>query len=226
MSPAGHGTSGRRRSNQSRRAHIVVRNARPDHGMSSGAKVRISSASRGRRGDPAHDPGLERERHDGRFEAGVEPDDLARLDQQPGLLPGLPDRGLVDGLVDLEEAARLRPLAASGLDAAAQQHDLAVVGDREDGDDEARIDVDDVAACRAGQPVTVLARRSRRTGARRRSSSRISGSGPSTAARHRPMAGPSSGRPVRDRSRPSPRRDPRRAARRSPRPREPPARPG
>ena len=99
--------------------------------MSSGANVRDLERLRGRGRGPADDPGLERDRHDGRLEARVQPDDLARLDEQARLLPGLADRRLVDGLVDLEEAARLGPRPAAGLDAAAEQHELAVVGDRE-----------------------------------------------------------------------------------------------
>ena len=84
--------------------------------MSSGAKAAISVAS----GVGAAVPPttrLEGDRHDAGLEARVEPDDLARLDEQAGLLPGLADRRLVDRLVDLEEAARLRPGALAGFDA-------------------------------------------------------------------------------------------------------------
>ena len=157
MSPSGQPRSGRRRSSQSRSAHVVVRKASPDHGIASGANVAISSASGGRGRGPADDPRLERDRHDGRLEPRVQPDDLARLDEQPGLLPGLADGRLVDRLVDLEEAARLGPRAATRLDAAAEQDELAVVGDRQRRDDEPRVDVGDVAARRARQPVAVLA---------------------------------------------------------------------
>ena len=45
-----------------------------------------------RRRRAADDPRLEGDRHDRRLEPRVEPDDLARLDEQPGLLPGLADR--------------------------------------------------------------------------------------------------------------------------------------
>ena len=101
-------------SSQSRSAHIVVRNAIPDHGMASGAKVPISSASGVGAAVPPTILRLERDRHDGRLQARVEPDDLARLDEQSGLLPGLADGRLVDGLVDLEEAAGLRPRPRPG----------------------------------------------------------------------------------------------------------------
>ena len=63
----------------------------------------------------------------------------------------------MDGLVDLEEAAGLRPPALARLDATPDQDDLAGVGDREGRDDEARVDVDDVPARLAGEPIAVLA---------------------------------------------------------------------
>ena len=75
----------------------------------------------------------------------------ARLDDEAGLLQGLADGRLVDGLVDLEEPARLGPGADGRLDAAPDQDDLAGVGDRQGGRDEARVDVGDVAAARAGE---------------------------------------------------------------------------
>ena len=91
----------------------------PGHGIASGAKARISSASGLRRGVAADDPRLEGEHDDRRLETRVEPDDLARLDDQPGLLERLADRRLADGLVDLEEAARLGPPAPARIDARA-----------------------------------------------------------------------------------------------------------
>ena len=116
-SAVGQARSGRRRSSQSRSAQIVVLKAISAHGMASGAKATTSVASGVGAAVAADDPRLERDRHDRRLEPRVEPDDLARLDEQAGLLPGLADGRLVDGLVDLEEAARLRPDAAAGLDA-------------------------------------------------------------------------------------------------------------
>ena len=64
-----------------------------------------------------------------------------RRDEQAGLFHRLADRALVDGLVDLEEAARLRPGTQAGLDATPDQDDLAGVRDRESRDHEARVDV-------------------------------------------------------------------------------------
>ena len=83
---------------------------------------------------------------DRRLQPRVQPDDLARLDEQAGLLERLADRRLVDGLVDLEEAAGLRPPAEARLDAASDQDDLAGVGDRDRRHDEPRVDVGDVPA--------------------------------------------------------------------------------
>ena len=103
----------------------------PATGCPPGANVAISSASGVGAAVPPTTRASKAMRHDGRLEPRVQADDLARLDEQPGLLQRLADRRLVDRLVDLEEAARLRPCAAAGLDAAAQQDDLAVVGDRE-----------------------------------------------------------------------------------------------
>jgi len=64
----------------------------------------------------------------------------------------------VDGLVDLEKAARLRPGTLAGFDPAPDEDDLAGLGDREGRHDETRIDVGDMAACGAGQPMAVLTR--------------------------------------------------------------------
>ena len=126
--------------------------------MSSGANGRISSASGVGAAVAADDPRLERDRHDGRLEPRVQPDDLARLDEQAGLLPGLADGRLVDGLVDLEEAAGLRPRALRPGSMPRRSSTISpVVGDREDRHDEARVDVGDVAARRAGQAIAVLA---------------------------------------------------------------------
>jgi hypothetical protein len=74
-----------------------------------------------------------------------------------GLLERLADGRLGDGLVDLEEAARLSPPALARLDAPAEEHDLAVGVDRDRRDDEPGIDVGDESAGRAGEPVAVLA---------------------------------------------------------------------
>src|SRR5262245_40116153 len=60
------------------------------------------------------DAGLERDHDDRRLEPRVQPDDLAGLDDQAGLLEGLADRRFGHGLVDLEEAARLGPPALAG----------------------------------------------------------------------------------------------------------------
>ena len=80
-----------------------------------------------------------------------------RRDEKTGLLHRLADRALIDCLVDLEEAAGLRPEAHPRLDSAADEDDLAGVGDRQRGDDEPRIDVSDVSAGRACQALAVLA---------------------------------------------------------------------
>src|SRR6185369_9589342 len=101
-------------------------------------------------------PRLVGDGHDGRFQPGVEPDDLARFDEQAGLFVRLADRRFVDGLVDFEEAAGLRPPAFARLDAAPDQDDLAGVGDREGRDDQAWVDVDDVPARLAGEPIAIL----------------------------------------------------------------------
>ena len=149
----------------------------------------------GRRGRcAADDPGLERDGHDGRLEPRVEPDDLARLDEEPGLLVRLADRRLVDGLVDLEEAAGLRPRALAGLDAAPDQDDLAGVGDREGRDDQARVDVDDVPARLAGEPIAVLAGDGAEDQRRAAARAEVERVRRSTTGRRGPTAGPSSGR--------------------------------
>src|SRR6185503_18476406 len=70
----------------------------------------------------------------------------------------LADGALGRGLVDLEEAAGLRPQAAPGLEPPSDEHDLACVRDREGRRDEARVHVDDVAARLADEPVTLLTR--------------------------------------------------------------------
>ena len=109
----------------------MVLKAIPDHGIVLRRERHDLGRLGGRRGRPADDPRLERDGHDARLEPRVEPDDLARLDEQAGLLERLADGRLVDRLVDLEEAARLRPRALAGLDPAPDQDDLAGVGDRE-----------------------------------------------------------------------------------------------
>ncbi len=134
------------RSIQSRSIHIVVRNASPLHGIASGANEAISSASRVGAAVPPTTLDFEGDRHDGGLQARVEPDDLAGLDDEARLFERLPDRCLVDGLVDLEEPTGLRPRTATGLDAPAEQDDLAVSRDRQRGDHQSRIDVGDVAA--------------------------------------------------------------------------------
>src|SRR5439155_6916708 len=80
--------------------------------------------------------GLECDHDDRGLQAGVEADDLARANLETGLLERLPDRALGDRLVDLEEAAWLRPAPVAGLDAAPDQDDLAGLGHRDRGDDE------------------------------------------------------------------------------------------
>ena len=118
------------------------------------------------------DARLEREHHDRCLEARIEAQDLARLDQQARFLVRLADRGLVDRLVDLEEAARLRPRSAPRLDAAPEQDDLPRIRDRDRRDDETRVHVRDVPARRAGKSLTVLAGHQVEARARRRSGSR------------------------------------------------------
>ena len=80
-----------------------------------------------------------------------------RHDLQAGLLERLPDRALDGRLVRLQEAARLRPGAVGRLDGTAQQHQAAVVGDRQRRDHHARIDVRDEPAGGAPQPLAMLA---------------------------------------------------------------------
>ena len=79
---------------QSRSAQWVVLNAMPSHGIASGANARISSAS----GFGAASPPTIRASNaiddDRRLEPRVQPDDLARLDEQAGLLERLADRRL------------------------------------------------------------------------------------------------------------------------------------
>ena len=129
----------------------------PAHGIASGANARTSVASGVGAGHTADDPRLEDGDHDDGLEPRVEPDELGRLDDEAGLLEGLADRRFVDGLVDLEEAARLGPGADRRLDPAPDEHDLAGRGHRQRRRDEARVDVGDVATARTGQPVAVLA---------------------------------------------------------------------
>src|SRR3954471_22220545 len=107
---------------------------------------------------PADDPRLERDRHDGRLEPGVQPDDLARIDDQSGLLERLPDRRLLDGLVHLEDPAGLGQQPDPRRDPAADQDELARLGHRERRDHEARIDIRDMPAIVADEPVAMLAR--------------------------------------------------------------------
>ena len=104
----------------------------------------------------ADDPGLEGENDDRRLEPRIEPDDLAWLDDQAGLLERLADRRFRDGLVDFEEAAGLGPPATTGLDPTAKEDDLAGLGDRDRRDDEPRIDIGDVAADLTGKPLAIL----------------------------------------------------------------------
>ena len=125
----GTSSSGCRRSNQSRSAIVVVLKAILTTGSGRGQGHDL--ARLGRRGRcPADDPSLEGDGHHGSLESGVEADDLARLDEEAGFLPGLADGGLVDGLVDFEEAAGLRPCALAGLDPAPDQDDspASVIG--------------------------------------------------------------------------------------------------
>ena len=163
---------GRRRSSQSRSAHVVVLKAIPAHGIVLGREG-DDLGRLGRRG--AVPPTIRASKAmvtTRRLEPRVEADDLARLDEQAGLLPGLADGRLVDRLVDLEEAARLGPRALARLDAAPDQDDLAGVGDREGRDDEPRVDVDDVAARRRRRAGRDPRRGPRRSAAPPRSASR------------------------------------------------------
>ena len=136
----------------------------PAHGM----RVRreghdLERLGRRRRG-AADDPRLEHDRHDRRLEPRVQPDDLARLDdaaRSPRASRGWPPGGRSRRPRGSRPAAPTSP--RPGLDAAAQQDELAGVGDRQRRHHEPRIDVGDVAARRAGQPVAVLAGDRRRT---------------------------------------------------------------
>src|SRR5712671_4595759 len=103
-----------------------------------------------------HDPRLEGKNDDRGLEPRIETDDLAWLDDQAGLLEGLPDRGLGDGLIDLEEAARLGPPAPAGLDSAPKQNDLAGIVHRDRRDDQPRVDVSNVAARAAGESIAIF----------------------------------------------------------------------
>ena len=67
----------------------------PAHGMASGAKACDLERLRASvRASPPDDPRLEGEHDDRRLQPRVQPDDLARLDDRPGLLERLADRRL------------------------------------------------------------------------------------------------------------------------------------
>ena len=149
--------SGRTRRTQSRSAHSVVRKASLRPGDRLGAeRADVECLGRERR-CAAHDPRFERDNHDGCLRPRVEAHDLARLDQQACLLQAFPDRPLVDGLVDLHEATRLRPHPPGRLDPAPEEHHLAGLGDRKARHHDAGVDVGDEPAGDAGQPLPVLA---------------------------------------------------------------------
>src|SRR5439155_17559505 len=77
-------------------------------------------------------------------------------DGDAGLLHRLPGGALLDRLVNLHEAARVRPEAVARLDGPPQQQDAAAAL-RDDAGDHLRVDVEDVAAV-ADQARTVLRR--------------------------------------------------------------------
>ncbi len=159
----GSGTPGCRVSTQSRSAKYEVLNASSSHGMASGANARTSRASGVAWATPPTIRASIDQRHDRGLEPRVQPDQLAGLDEQPGLLQRLADRGLGDGLVHLEEAARLRPRPVAGLDATPEQHRLAGVRDRDGGHDEPGVDVGDEPAAGADPPLAGLRRAARPT---------------------------------------------------------------
>ena len=137
---------GRRWSSQSRSIHIVVRNASPLHGIASGANEAISSASRVGAAVPPTTRDSKAIVTTAASSRVYSPMISPGSTMQARLLERLADRRLVDGLVDLEEPTGLRPRTATGLDAPAEQDDLAVSRDRQRGDHQSRIDVGDVAA--------------------------------------------------------------------------------
>ena len=88
-------------------------NAIPSHGMRVRRERPDLERLRRVRAHAADDPRLEHEDDDRRLEPRVQPDDLARLHEQARLLERLADGRLGDRLVDLEEAAGLRPRAVA-----------------------------------------------------------------------------------------------------------------
>ena len=131
LGPAPAAVRLRRRASQSTSAHHVVRNAISGHGIASGANAWISSASGLVPHLAADDPRLVDEHDHGGLEPRVQPDDLAGSTTRPVSSSVSRTAPSVGGLVDLEEAARLGPPAATRLEAAADEDDLARLGDRD-----------------------------------------------------------------------------------------------
>ena len=96
-----------------RSAHWVVLNAILFHGMSDGANDRTSRASGVTIGTPPT-MRLEGDGHDGSLEPRVQPDDLARFDDEPGFLEGLAYGRLVDRSRRPLGTRRLCPGAVTG----------------------------------------------------------------------------------------------------------------
>src|SRR5215470_9098570 len=65
--------------------------------------------------------------HDGCARVGIHAEHAAQLDLEPGLLPRLAHRPILDALAPVEEAAGKGPLAARGLDGPPGEEDAAVV---------------------------------------------------------------------------------------------------
>jgi hypothetical protein len=64
-------------------------------------------------------------------------------------------RGLLDGLAQVDEAARERPQVLAGVERAPQQDDLAALRDGDRGGDGLRVVIGAVAAVRAGDRARV-----------------------------------------------------------------------
>src|SRR6476469_4704034 len=122
--------------------------------------ARIPSADikalRGRSHLPADYPRFPARHHDGGLRSAVDADDVGWLNDQARLFARLARRAFLRGLVDFQEAPRLRPLSVTGLDGAANQYDIAVGRYWQGAHDRSRIDVRDEAARRTYEPVPRL----------------------------------------------------------------------
>ena len=110
----------------SRSACSVDQNASSSHGSSAGANARTSDASRGLVRD-AERACREDDQHRARVGARVDADEAAELDLHLELLARLAHGGVLDGLAELDVAARERPAPRALVQRAAQQPDPALV---------------------------------------------------------------------------------------------------